>query len=109
MFSRWGKLFKSLKYENILKILEDNPIDPNELPDEILAEEKKENNNKKDNNEDTIEIANEEYLYKVRNIISKICKVLKKNKKKIDDYFLKIISKSINDYSTIKLIKLVDA
>jgi hypothetical protein len=99
---------KDLKYENIVKILEDNPIDPNEVPDDILAEEEKENNNKKDNDDDAIEITNEEYLSKVRDIISRICEVLKKSKKKIDDYFLKIVSKSINDYRAIRLIKLVD-
>ena len=103
-----GNFLKDLKYENILKILEDNPIDPNEVPDDILAEEEKENNNKKDNDDDAIEITNEEYLSKVRDIISRICEVLKKSKKKIDDYFLKIVSKSINDYRAIRLIKLVD-
>jgi len=103
-----GNFLKDLKYENILKILEDNPIDPNEVPDDIVAEEEKENNNKKDNDDDAIEITNEEYLSKVRDIISRICQVLKKSKKKIDDYFLKIVSKSINDYRAIRLIKLVD-
>jgi len=104
-----GNFLKDLKYENILKILEDNPIDPNEVPDDIVAEEEKENNNnKKDNDDDAIEITNEEYLSKVRDIISRICEVLKKSKKKIDDYFLKIVSKSINDYRAIRLIKLVD-
>ena len=103
-----GSFLKDLKYENIVKILEDNPIDPNEVPDDILAEEEKENNNKKDNDDDAIEITNEEYLSKVRDIISRICEVLKKSKKKIDDYFLKIVSKSINDYRAIRLIKLVD-
>ena len=102
-----GNCLKDLKYDNLLKILEDTPIDPNEIQDDIEGEEEKDNN-KQDNDEEAIEITNEEYLSKVRDIISRICEVLKKSKKKIDDYFLKILSKSITDYRAIRLVKLVD-
>ena len=102
-----GNYLKDLKYDNILKILEDIPIDPNEMPDDIEGEEEKENN-KHENDDEAIEITNEEYLSKVKDIISRICEVLIKTKKKIDDYFLKIISKSITDYRAIRLVKLVD-
>ena len=102
-----GNFLKDLKYENLLKILEDTPIDPNDIPDEVEGEEEKENN-KQENEDEAIEITNEEYLSKVRDIIARICEVLKKSKKKIDDYFLKIVSKSINDYRAIRLVKLVD-
>ena len=102
-----GNYLKDLKYDNILKILEDTPMDPNEIPDDVEGEEEKENN-KHDNDDEAIEITNEEYLSKVKDIISKICEVLKKTKKKTDDYFLKIISKSITDYRAIRLVKLVD-
>ncbi len=102
-----GNFLKDLKYENLLKILEDTPIDPNDIPDEVEGEEEKENN-KQENEDEAIEITNEEYLSKVRDIITRICEVLKKSKKKIDDYFLKIVSKSINDYRAIRLVKLVD-
>ena len=102
-----GNYLKDLKYDNILKILDDTPIDPNDIPDEVEGEEEKENN-KKDNDDEAIEITNEEYLSKVRDIISRICEVLKKSKKKVDDYFLKIVSKSITDYRAIRLVKLVD-
>ena len=104
-----GNYLKDLKYENILKILEDTPIDPNEAQDEIEGEEEKEKEkDKQDNDDDAIEITNEEYLSKVRDIISRVCEVLKKSKKKVDDYFLKIVSKSITDYRAIRLVKLVD-
>ena len=107
-FPEEGNFLKDLKYENILKILEDTPIDPNEAEnDEIEGEEEKQNN-KQDNGDDPIEITNEEYLSKVRDIISRICETLRKKKKKSDDYFLKIVSKSINDYRAIRLVKLVD-
>ena len=103
-----GNFLKDLKYDNILKILEDTPIDPNDVQDDIEGEEEKENNIKQENDDDAIEITNEEYLSKVRDIISRICEILKKNKKKCDDYFLKIISKSVTDYRAIRLVKLVD-
>ena len=78
-----GNYLKDLKYENILKILEDTPIDPNEAQDEIEGEEEKEKEkDKQDNDDDAIEITNEEYLSKVRDIISRVCEVLKKSKKK---------------------------
>ena len=102
-----GNFLKDLKYDNLLKILEDNPIDPNEMQDDIEGEEEKDDK-KQDNDEEAIEITNEEYLSKVRDIISRICEVLKKSKKKVDDYFLKILSKSITDYRAIRLVKLVD-
>ena len=102
-----GNYLKDLKYENILKILEDTPIDPNDIQDDIEGEEEKENN-KQENDDEAIEITNEEYLSKVRDIISRICDVLRKSKKKVDEYFLKILSKSITDYRAIRLIKLVD-
>ena len=102
-----GNLLKDLKYENILKILEETPIDPNEQEEDIEAEDK-EKENKKDNEDDAIEITNEEYLSKVKDIIERICEVLNENKKQVDDYFLKIVSKSITDYRAIRLIKLVD-
>ena len=104
-----GNFLKDLKYENILKILDDTPIDQNDLPEDIEGEgEEEKENNKQENDDDAIEITNEEYLSKVRDIISRICEVLKKSKKKIDDYFLKVVSKSINDYRAIRLVKLVD-
>ena len=109
-FPEEGNFLKDLKYENILKILEDTPIDPNEVEnDEIEGEGQEEkHNNKQENEDDAIEITNEEYLSKVRDIISRICETLRKRKKKSDDYFLKIVSKSINDYRAIRLVKLVD-
>ena len=100
-----GNFLKDLKYENILKILEETPIDPNENLDEVEDDENKDN---KDGDDDAIEITNEEYLSKVKDIISRICKVLLKQKKNIDEYFAKIISTSITDYKAIRLIKLVD-
>ena len=103
-----GNFLKDLKYENILKILEDTPIDPNEQEEDVDNDDK-EKENKKDNNEDdAIEITNEEYLAKVKDIVDRICDVLIENKKNVDDYFLKIVSKSITDYRAIRLIKLVD-
>ena len=102
-----GNFLKDLKYENILKILEDTPINPNDLEEDIEGEDK-EKENKKDNEDDAIEITNEEYLAKVKDIIERICEVLNDNKKNVDDYFLKIVSKSITDYRAIRLIKLVD-
>ena len=102
-----GNFLKDLKYDNILKILDDTPIDPNEQEEDEIEEKDKEN--KKDNNDDdAIEITNEEYLSKVKDIIERICEVLNNSKKNIDDYFLKIVSNSITDYRAIRLIKLVD-
>ena len=102
-----GNFLKDLKYDNLLKILEDNPVDPNEFQDDMEGEEEKENN-KNENDDEAIEITNEEYLSKVRDIISRICEVIRKSTKKIDDYFLKMLSKSILDYRAIRLIKLMD-
>ena len=102
-----GNFLKDLKYENILKILEDYPLDPNEQEEDVDNEDK-EKENKKDNNDDAIEITNEEYLAKVKDIVERICDVLIENKKNVDDYFLKIVSKSITDYRAIRLIKLVE-
>ena len=98
-----GNFLQDLKYENILKILEETQIDPNENLDEVEGE-----NENKDNEDDAIEITNEEYLSKVKDIISRICKVLVKEKKNVDEYFEKIVSKSITDYQAIRLIKLVE-
>ena len=47
-----GNYLKDLKYENILKILEDTPIDPNEAQDEIEGEEEKEKEKDKQDNDD---------------------------------------------------------
>ena len=101
-----GNFLKDLKYENLLKILEETQVDPNENIDDIDAEE--ENKENKEGEDDAIEITNEEYLSKVKNIISRICKTILTQKKNIDDYFLKIVSKSITEYKAIRLIKLVD-
>ena len=101
-----GNFLKDLKYENILKILDETLIDPNENIDDLEGDE--ENKENKDGDDDAIEITNEEYLSKVKDIISRICKVIVNGKKTIDDYFLKIVSKSITDYKAIRLIKLVD-
>ena len=101
-----GNFLKDLKYDNILKILEETQIDPNENIDDLEGDE--ENKDNKDGDDDAIEITNEEYLSKVKDIISRICKVISASKKTADDYFLKIVSKSITDYKAIRLIKLVD-
>lgn len=101
-----GNFLKDLKYDNIIKILDETQIDPNENIDDLEAED--ENKDNKDGDDDAIEITNEEYLSKVRDIISRICKVLVASKKTADDYFLKLVSKSITDYKAIRLIKLVD-
>ena len=75
-----GNFLKDLKYDNILKILEDTPLDPNEPEEDEIEEKDKE---KKDNNDDdAIEITNEEYLSKVKDIIERICEVINSNKKK---------------------------
>ena len=101
-----NNFLKDLKYENILKILEETPIDPNENLEDLENDE--ENKEKPNDDDDAIEITNEEYLSKVKDIISRICKVLVANKKKVDDYFLKIVSESITEYKGIRLIKLVE-
>ena len=56
-----GNYLKDLKYDNILKILEDTPLDPNE-PEEDEIEEKDKENKKDNNDDDAIEITNEEYI-----------------------------------------------
>ena len=101
-----GNYLKDLKYDNLLKILEETQIDPNENIDDLEVDE--ENKENKEGEDDAIEITNEEYLSKVKDIISRICKVISTSKKSVDDYFLKIVSKSITDYKAIRLIKLVD-
>ena len=101
-----GNYLKDLKYDNLLKILEETQIDPNENIDDLEVDE--ENKENKEGEDDAIEITNEEYLSKVKDIISRICKVISTRKKSVDDYFLKIVSKSITDYKAIRLIKLVD-
>ena len=101
-----GNFLQDLKYENILKVVDETPFDPNENVEDIEGEE--DNKENKDGDDDAIEITNDEYLSKVKDIISRICKVIKKENKTPDDYFKKIISKSITDYVAIRLIKLVD-
>ena len=98
-----GNFLQDLKYENILKIIDETQIDPNENLEDIEGD-----NDNKEGDDDAIEITNEEYLAKVKDIISRICKVLLKEKKNIDEYFEKIVSKSITDYKAIRLIKLVE-
>ena len=103
-----GNFLKDLKYDNILKILEDTPIDPNEQEEDVDNDDKEKENKKDNNDDDAIEITNEEYLAKVKDIVERICDVLIENKKNVDDYFLKIVSKSITDYRAIRLIRLVE-
>ena len=98
-----GNFLQDLKYENILKIVDETPLDPNENYDDVDGGEEN-----KEGDDDAIEITNEEYLAKVKDIISRICKVILKEKKNVDEYFEKIVSKSITDYKAIRLIKLVD-
>ena len=98
-----GNFLQDLKYENILKIVDETPLDPNENYDDVEGGEEN-----KEGDDDAIEITNEEYLAKVKDIISRICKVILKEKKNVDEYFEKIVSKSITDYKAIRLIKLVD-
>ena len=95
-----GTYLYDLKYSNLIKILEETTFDPNENIDDIEGNEKED--------DDAIEITNEEYLNKVKDIISRICKNLILNKKNPDDVFLKIISKSITDYKAIRLVFLVE-
>ena len=98
-----GNFLQDLKYENILKIVDETQLDPNENYDDVEGGEEN-----KEGDDDAIEITNEEYLAKVKDIISRICKVILKEKKNVDEYFEKIVSKSITDYKAIRLIKLVD-
>ena len=98
-----GNFLQDLKYENILKIVDETPLDPNENYDDVEGGEEN-----KEGDDDAIEITNEEYLAKVKDIILRICKVILKEKKNVDEYFEKIVSKSITDYKAIRLIKLVD-
>ena len=98
-----GNFLQDLKYENILKIIEETPLDPNENYEDVEGD-----NDNKEGEDDAIEITNEEYLAKVKDIISRICKVLLKDKKNVDEYFEKIVSKSITEYKAIRLIKLVE-
>ena len=98
-----GNFLQDLKYENILKIVDDTPLDPNENYDEVEGGDEN-----KEGDDDAIEITNEEYLSKVKDIISRICKVMIKENKNVDEYFEKIVSKSITEYRAIRLIKLVD-
>ena len=98
-----GNFLQDLKYENILKIVDETPLDPNENYDDVEGGEEN-----KEGDDDAIEITNEEYLAKLKDIISRICKVILKEKKNVDEYFEKIVSKSITDYKAIRLIKLVD-
>ena len=95
-----GRYLKDLKYDNLIKILNETQIGPNDNVNEDEAE--------KEDDDEAIEITNEEYLNKVKEIISKICKVLKERNKTLDDYFLSSLSKSIKDYKAIQLINLVD-
>lgn len=102
-FNEEDRFLNELKYENLLKIIDEIHLDPNENihddDEEGIGKEKEDG---------AIEITNEEYLNKVKEIIEKMCKVLKKTHKNLDDYFLKAISKSIKDYKAIQLISVVD-
>ena len=68
-----GTYLKDLKYSNLIKILDETPVDPNENIDDNEGNEKED--------DDAIEITNEEYLNKVKDIISRICRVLMIKKK----------------------------
>ncbi len=102
-FREEGRFLRDLKYGNLIKILEETQFDPNENVDQ-----NEDNKNKEDDDEEAIEITNEEYLNEVKEFIGKVCQVLKKTGKKPDDYFLKIVSKSVKDYKAIQLAYLVD-
>ena len=65
VFPEEDKFLRSLKVDNLIKIIEETEINPNENYD--IEDEKKDD-------DDAIEITNEEYLNKVKNIISRICK-----------------------------------
>ena len=76
-----GNFLQDLKYENILKIVDETPLDPNENYDDVEGGEEN-----KEGDDDAIEITNEEYLAKVKDIISRICKVILKEKKNVDEF-----------------------
>ena len=95
-----GTYLKDLKYSNLIKILDETPVDPNENIDDNEGNEKED--------DDAIEITNEEYLNKVKDIISRICRVLMINKKTPDEIFLKCLSQSVTDYKAIRLVHLVE-
>ena len=99
VFPEEDKFLRSLKVDNLIKIIEETEINPNENYD--IEDEKKDD-------DDAIEITNEEYLNKVKNIISRICKQILTKKKTIEEIFGKIISKSIKDFKAIRLVHLVD-
>ena len=99
VFPEEDKFLRSLKVDNLIKIIEETEINPNENYD--IEDEKKDD-------DDAIEITNEEYLNKVKNIISRICKQILSKKKTIEEIFGKIISKSIKDFKAIRLVHLVD-
>ena len=82
-----GTYLKDLKYDNLFKIINETQIEQNE-------ENNNYNKNEKEDDE-AIEITNEEYLNKVNDIIGRISKVLLEKKKNIDEYFNKVLSKSI--------------
>ena len=95
-----GTYLKDLKYSNLIKILDETPVDPNENIDDNEGNEKED--------DDAIEITNEEYLNKVKDIIARICRVLLIKKKSPDEIFLKCLSKSVTDYKAIRLVHLVE-
>ncbi len=95
-----GTYLKDLKYSNLIKILDETPVDPNENIDDNEGNEKED--------DDAIEITNEEYLNKVKDIISRICRVLMIKKKTPDEIFLKCLSQSVTDYKAIRLVHLVE-
>ena len=95
-----GIYLNDLKYSNLTKILDEIPVDPNENIDDNEGNEKEE--------DDAIEITNEEYLNKVKDIIARICRVLLTKKKTPDEIFLKTVSQSITEYKAIRLVHLVD-
>ena len=74
-----GTYLTDLKYSNLIKILDETPVDPNENIDDNEGNEKED--------DDAIEITNEEYLNKVKDIISRICRVLMIKKKLLMKYF----------------------
>ena len=95
-----GTYLTDLKYSNLIKILDETPVDPNENIDDNEGNEKED--------DDAIEITNEEYLNKVKDIIARICRVLLIKKKSPDEIFLKCLSKSVTDYKAIRLVHLVE-
>ena len=99
VFPEEDKFLRSLKVDNLIKIIEETEINPNENYD--IEDEKKDD-------DEAIEITNEEYLNKVKNIISRICKQILIKKKSVEEIFGKIISKSIKDFKAIRLVHLVD-